>query len=69
MAEGIIYYEDGITACFRRICEEAKRNQEVIPFSYFVEGDSLWCEREGMNPSIYAQREGTEWIAFFERGK
>lgn len=53
--------------CFRRICEEAEENMQAIPSGYFIDGDRMWCEREGSNPSIYAERANGEWVAFSER--
>jgi hypothetical protein len=52
--------------CFNRICEEAAENMQPVPFGYFIDGNNMWCEREGMNSSIYAERINREWIAFFE---
>jgi hypothetical protein len=55
--------------CYKRICENARENMQNVPFAYFVNGNDLWCEREGLNPAIYAERKGAEWIAFFENEK
>lgn len=52
--------------CFNRICKAAEENMQPIPSTYFIDGDCMWCEREGMNPSIYAERVNGEWTAFFE---
>ena len=52
--------------CFNLICRAAEENMQPIPFNYYVDGDNLWCECNGMNPSIYAQRINSEWVAFFE---
>ena len=53
--------------CFKRICKAAKENMQPIPFAYLIDGKDMWCEREGMNPSIYAELVNGEWVAFFER--
>lgn len=52
--------------CFKRICKEAEANLQVIPSSFFLVGDEMWCEREDLNPSIYAERINGIWVQFFE---
>ena len=51
---------------FERIQLEAKKNMQPIPFRYIVETKYMYCEIEGKNPSMFAEKIDGEWIVFFE---